>query len=142
MISYEIQEKTRLIYENEKFIVFAPFASRSAFETRIFPKVHSARFEILDSNDSIFFAEAIRASLGKLFYGLENPDYNFFIHTAPVKNTEDFGHYHWHLEILPKTAIWAGFEIGTGIEISTITPEDAAQFLREAEIKEEISYPT
>jgi galactose-1-phosphate uridylyltransferase len=31
---------------------------------------------------------------------------------------------------VPKTAIMAGFEIGTRIEISTIEPERAAEYLR------------
>jgi len=35
------------------------------------------------------------------------------------------------LNILPKTNIWAGFELGAGIEISTIEPEKATEFLRE-----------
>ncbi|PJE69264.1 DUF4931 domain-containing protein, partial [Candidatus Shapirobacteria bacterium CG10_big_fil_rev_8_21_14_0_10_38_14] len=36
----------------------------------------------------------------------------------------------WHWTILPKTAIPAGFEIGTRMEISTIEPEKAAEYLR------------
>ncbi|MBI4385639.1 galactose-1-phosphate uridylyltransferase, partial [Candidatus Parcubacteria bacterium] len=51
-------------------------------------------------------------------------------HTAPSTSEEDYRHYHWHLEIIPKTQVWAGFEIGTGIEISTISPEMAAAYLR------------
>jgi len=65
---------------------------------------------------------------------LKNPDYNFFLHTAPVKNGHTYDRYHWHFEILPKTAVWAGFEIGTGIEISTIRPENAAAFLRKIKV--------
>ena len=64
------------------------------------------------------------------FQGLGNPSYNYFIHTSPAGHTEALRHYHWHMEILPKTAIWAGFELGTGIDISTIAPEKAAAFLR------------
>lgn len=131
MLEYEIQNKVRVIYENELFVAFAPYASRTAFEVRIFPKKHSAWFEDMGPGDRLFFAGALRASLAKLHKGLGDPDYNFFLHTAPVGDRKNFDHYHWHLEIIPKTSIWAGFEIGTGIDISVIAPETAAGFLRE-----------
>lgn len=131
MVRHEIKEKKRVIYENEAFVVFAPYASRAAFETRVFPKFHAPHFEEMSDREREACAGALRAALAKLYKGLKNPDYNFFIHTAPANNAKKFSHYHWHMEILPKTGIWAGFEIGTGIEISTIAPESAARFLRE-----------
>lgn len=134
VLKFEQQEKARVIYESNRFIVIAPYASRSAFEMRIFPKAHSAHFEEMDGGERREFARALRIALAKLARGLNSPDYNFFLHTAPVKDRKVHGHYHWHLEIVPKTAIWAGFEIGTGIEISTIAPEDAAEFLRKIKL--------
>jgi UDPglucose--hexose-1-phosphate uridylyltransferase len=68
-------------------------------------------------------------ALKSLFIGLEDPAYNFFIHTAPADGQE-YTHYRWHIEIAPRTAIWAGFELSTGIEVSTLAPEAAAPFLR------------
>lgn len=128
ILKYELRAKERIVFENKSFIVLAPFASKTAFELRIYPKHHSAHFAELGVRDRQLFANAIHSALFKLYKGLKNPDYNFFLHTAPVSGKN--GHYHWHFEILPKTAIWAGFEIGTGIEISTIAPESAAKFLR------------
>lgn len=130
MVRHEIKEKKRVIYENDVFAVFAPYASKIAFEMRVFPKFHSPHFEEMSSRDREACADALRAALAKLYKGLKNPDFNFFIHTAPVGESKEFRHYHWHLEIIPKTGIWAGFEIGTGIEISVIAPETAAAFLR------------
>lgn len=130
MLAYEHEAGERIIYENDACAVFAPYASHTAFEVRIFPKHHAARFETADAVTRAGVADALRVALAKLFIGLEDPDYNFFIHTAPTKNPAALEQYHWHIEIIPKTAIWAGFEIGTGIEISTITPETAAEFLR------------
>lgn len=134
MLRYDLRERTRVIYESDGFAAVAPFASRTAFETRIFPKEHQARFEDVAPDAEEEFARVLRMALAKVYRGLGNPDYNFFLHTAPVKNGDSFGHYHWHLEIIPKTAVWAGFEIGTGIEISTIAPEDAAAFLRNIKV--------
>lgn len=131
LIAYELEAGERLIYENDYCAVFAPYASKAAFEMRIFPKKHRARFEEAVAEERVSVADALRISLAKLAGGLNDPDYNFFFHTAPVAAVgENFSHYHWHIEIVPKTAIWAGFEIGTGIEISAIAPEDAAEFLR------------
>ena len=134
MVRYDIKDKKRLIYESKHFVALAPFASRTAFELRIFPKTHQSRFEDIAPDEQADFAHVLRVSLAKLYRGLNNPDYNFFLHTAPVKNSHSYGHYHWHFEILPKTAIWAGFEIGTGIEISTIKPENAAAFLKKIKV--------
>jgi UDPglucose--hexose-1-phosphate uridylyltransferase len=134
MLGYDLREKKRLIYESDHFATIAPFASRTAFEMRIFPKMHQQHFEDIAPEEQADFAHILRVSLAKLYRGLKNPDYNFFLHTAPVKNSRSYGHYHWHLEILPKTAIWAGFEIGTGIEISTIKPENAAAFLKKVKV--------
>src|SRR3989344_743686 len=133
MIDFETKEKARVIFENDDFVVFAPYASRAAFEIRIFPKIHRAEFETISEDEILPFAEALQRSLTVLYHGLNNPSYNFFIHTAPTDG-RDYGYYHWHLEIFQKTSIWGGFEFGTGIEISTIAPEDAAAFLKSVKI--------
>ncbi len=130
MIDFELKAQERIIYENEEFFAVCPYTSRSAFEVVVSPKIHSANFELMSGGSRKLFARALRVSLHKLFKGLNNPDYNYFIHTAPADGKNNYRYYHWHVEILPKTAIWAGFEIATGIEISAIRPEDAAAFLR------------
>jgi len=72
----------------------------------------------------------LQAALKKVERRLKDPDYNFFIHTSPVKNKKKYGHYHWHIEILPKISISAGFELGTGIEITAVDPDEAAKILK------------
>ncbi|MDP3963619.1 MAG: DUF4921 family protein [bacterium] len=129
LLSYERKEKKRIVFENAHMIVMAPYASRSAFELRLFPKRHGPHFEEMTSGQEHAAAEALHAALWKLHKGLKNPAYNYFVHTAPTKGHQH-DHYHWHIEIIPKTQIWAGFEIGTGIEISSIAPETAAAYLR------------
>lgn len=130
MLDWERKVKERIVYENDNFIALCPYASVTAFEIVIAPKMHSSCFEMLSDIERLHTANALRVSLRKLFKGLRNPDYNFFIHTSPCQRAEDYHYYHWHIIILPKTAVWAGFELGTGIEISSIRPEDAAAFLR------------
>lgn len=130
MMEWDMEEGSRVVYENKEFVVIAPFASRVAFELRIYPKEHHAYFERIKEQEKLQLAQAIKEALSRIFKGLNDPAYNFYVHTAPCDG-KDYGHYHWHFEILPKTSTWAGFELGTGIEISTVEPEAAAKYLRE-----------
>jgi UDPglucose--hexose-1-phosphate uridylyltransferase len=132
MLEWDLEDGRRIIFANKEFVVLAPFASRVAFEVRIYPREHHAYFERIKDNEKDLLAEAVQVALKKFFIGLNDSAYNFFIHTAPCDG-KDYGHYHWHFEILPKTSTWAGFELGAGIEISTIEPEKAAEYLRNIE---------
>jgi len=129
MLAWEMEQKTRIIFENKDFLALAPFASRVAFEIRIYPKEHHAYFERITDAEKWSLAETFNVAISKLYKALNDPPYNFFLHTAPCDG-KNYDHYHWHFEILPKTSTWAGFELGAGIEISTIEPEKAAEFLR------------
>jgi len=130
MIEYEKKEKKRIVYENKGAIVFTPFVSREPFELRIFPKKHLPFFENTLDEDLEFVVEALQKSLAKIEKKLGDPDYNFFIHTAPVSGKNKHKHYHWHIEIQPKISISAGFELGTGIEITVVDPDQAAKILK------------
>ena len=129
MMEWDREDKRRVVYENKEFVVLCPFASRAAFEMRIYPKEHHPYFERIKDAEKEQLANALQVALNKLFKGLNDPAFNFFLHTAPADG-KDYGHYHWHFEIVPKTAVWAGFELGAGIEISTVEPEKAAEYLR------------
>jgi len=129
MNQWERKVKKRVVFENEEFTVVCPFASKSAFQMIISPKNHLSHFERANEKEKEQLAEAFQASLKKLYKGLRDPAYNFYLHTAPCDG-KDYSFYHWHWTILPKTSIWAGFEIGTRMEISTIEPEKAAAYLK------------
>jgi UDPglucose--hexose-1-phosphate uridylyltransferase len=129
MAEYESEHKVRVVYENEHFIAFCPFASRGAFEIMILGKRPNPYFERITSEEKFACAEVLQKSLQALYAGLNDPAYNFYIHSAPCDGRE-YPHYQWHIEILPRTSTWGGFELSTGIEISTIQPEVAAEYLR------------
>jgi len=128
MISWERRVNKRIVFENNEFLVICPFASKVAFEIIITPKKHLSSFEVVTEEEKWQLAEAFQAALGKLYRGLNDPPYNFYLHTA-LCDGKGYPHYHWHWTILPKTSTWAGFEIGTRMEISTIEPEKAATYL-------------
>ncbi len=129
------EQKTgeRVIAENDHFLVYAPFASRTPFEASILPKWHASHFEAMTDDQRKSFARALKELTARLYRGLNDPPFNFYIHTAPNHSGADLD-YHWHLEVLPKLAIAAGFELGSGIMINVVTPESAAEFLRNVDI--------
>ena len=65
----------------------------------------------------------------RLSEGLDNPDYNMIIHTAPVDD-EHKTYFLWHIQIIPRLTLAAGFELGSGIYINTALPEETAAFMR------------
>ncbi len=130
MIAQELKEKKRVVYKDDGIVVIAPFASRSNFELRIFPKKHSAYFEKIGDREQVHLAAAMRFVFSKIYKKLGDPAFNFFIHTAPTIKGRDYGHYHWHMEILPKFSTYGGFELGTGMDIIAVAPERAAEILK------------
>jgi UDPglucose--hexose-1-phosphate uridylyltransferase len=78
-------------------------------------------------------AEILKTILLKLHFGLEGPDFNLTINTAP-RGDEDAEYFMWHIAILPRIATTAGFELGSGMSINTVLPEAATEFLRAVEI--------
>lgn len=136
LIELEMKQKTRVVYENEHFIAFCPFAADFPYEVQIFPKDSTSHFVNVPDNQFSSLGQALSIVLGKLRVALGNPAFNFFIHTAPIEtelaNIQDF--YTWHIEILPKVKVDSGFELGTGIELNVVDPDDAAQLLRETNV--------
>ena len=130
IISYELAEEARVVTENDSFVAVCPYASRFPFETWILPKRHYSHFSDLDKHDVPRLTQIMKTVLGKLNKALENPPYNYLIHTNPLKEP-DSNFYHWHIELMPKLTRVAGFEWGTGFYINPVPPEEAARFLRE-----------
>jgi UDPglucose--hexose-1-phosphate uridylyltransferase len=131
LLDRELRLKERLILETPDYVVLAPFASRFPFEMMLLPRCHSSSFlHHARDGDISSLADAMRRTLLLLHLAANNPDYNMVVHTAPPRdNCLDY--FHWHIEILPRLATPAGFELGTGIYITTAIPEETAAFLRE-----------
>jgi UDPglucose--hexose-1-phosphate uridylyltransferase len=132
-VKQEISDGERVVIQNDSFISLEPFAPRFPFETWILPRKHQSAFEAISKEDIPALAGILLETLQRLSKALNNPPYNYILHTSPVDNdyTEE---YHWHIEIMPKLTRVAGFEWGTGFYINPTTPEDAAVYLKEIEI--------
>jgi UDPglucose--hexose-1-phosphate uridylyltransferase len=129
MLKEELKAKKRVILENEKFVAYHPFASRSPFETWIVPKRHNACFGSITEGETKLLASVTRTILRKIHDRLGDPDYNLIIRTAPIKDTQE-DYYHWYVQILPRLTTPAGFELGSGVYINTSLPEETAKFMR------------
>ena len=129
-IDWEKKQKVRVIAESKHAIAFAPFVSRNSFEVKIFPKAHRPFFENTQDAELEDIAGLLQRVLRKVEGKLYDPDYNFYIHTAPVDGKERNKFYHWHIEVIPRWSVPAGFEYATGIFINVVDPDVAAKILR------------
>jgi UDPglucose--hexose-1-phosphate uridylyltransferase len=132
LLAQELAERTRVVVENEAFVVLSPYAARSPFELLMLPREHRSSFESSTEADLRAFASALRTSLRKLDLALERPAYNFWLHTQPMREPPSAS-FHFHLELKPVLSLFAGFEWGSGFTINPIPPEEAAAFLQKTE---------
>lgn len=133
IIRQEIEDKERVIDENEHFLAFAPFSSCAAFEMCIIPKEHRDSFDRIRDSEIESLAKILKGTLLRMSSLLNNPPYNFIVHTSPIEKFE-LPNYHWHIEIMPRLTRVAGYEWGTGFYIVFTSPEKAAKYLREVKI--------
>ncbi|MDT8271946.1 MAG: HIT domain-containing protein [Desulfomonilia bacterium] len=129
IIRQEIQFESRVIAETTTFLAIEPFAPKVAFETWILPKRHIPRFENIEPREIHDLAIIFKEILLRLDKGLNLPDYNYAIHSAPFGNEVD-PYYHWHIEIMPRLESRTGLEWGSELYINATPPEDAAKYLR------------
>jgi len=123
----EPRNGSRMIWEDQASVAFAPYASRSPFEVWVVPREHAADFAAASDKDIESTAEALRQVLGRLAC-LDGPPYNLVLHTAPLRERVD-GTYHWHWEIHPRLREIAGLELGTGLPVNPVSPEEAVEEL-------------
>jgi UDPglucose--hexose-1-phosphate uridylyltransferase len=128
----ERRDRSRVIHENEEFLVFAPFAPRSPFETWVLPKRHESNYEAEPKERLALCAQAVRTTVRRLDGALGSPPFNFIVHSNPLRDPPSPS-YHWHIEIMPALTQVAGFEWGSGFHINPVPPEEAAEFLRKVQ---------
>ena len=111
-----------------RHVAFAPFASRSPFEIWVVPRRHEAGLRADDRDGRPGDRRGAPAGPRRLAAGLDGPPYNLVLHTAPLREQVD-ATYHWHWEIHPRLREIAGLELGTGLPVNPVSPEDAVEEL-------------
>ncbi|KAL0464311.1 UNVERIFIED_CONTAM: Ribose-phosphate pyrophosphokinase [Sesamum latifolium] len=131
----QVKQDDLLIDESSHFISIVPFAATFPFEIWIVPRDHSSHFHELDNDKALDLGGFLKLMLVKMSLQLNNPPYNFMIHTAPLQiDSTELPFTHWFIQIVPQLSGVGGFELGTGCYINPVFPEDAAKVLREVRI--------
>ncbi len=124
VLDIEVRTKERLIMNESGFVAIAPFGSRFSYESWIVPSEHESSFGEASDERLKYLAKFLLKLLKSYRMELNGFSYNLIIHSI-----EDHD-FHWHIEILPRLVGLAGFEVGTGYYINTVSPETAAEKLR------------
>ncbi|MBI3014445.1 MAG: galactose-1-phosphate uridylyltransferase [Candidatus Tectomicrobia bacterium] len=133
VLTDELEEETRIVAQNSGYVAFVPYAALSPFHLWIFPRRHRSFFGGLEDLELEPLAELLRLTLAKLYYGLNNPDYNYVVRSVPAVDPKR-EYFHWYMSIVPRLSKAAGFELGSGMFINTALPEQSARLLRETQI--------
>jgi UDPglucose--hexose-1-phosphate uridylyltransferase len=127
----ELAGGDRMIEANDAFVAFVPFAALSPYHIWIFPRRHASSYDAITPAEIAELAPLLHRVLCRLHVALEDPDFNFGIRSAPISEANSH-YFHWYLAIVPRVSHVAGFELGSGIFINSMLPEDAAARLRGA----------
>ncbi len=113
----------RFIAENRGMIAFAPYASMHNYEVWIMPKQHLDNVTELNSGERLDMANLLKKILRKI--NLLRLPYNYYFHQVIADPNQ-----HLYLKITPRGSVWAGVEIGSGLIINHVSPEEAAEYFR------------
>ncbi len=130
MIAEELAAGDRLVCETEHFVAFCPYAALVPFQILILPRRHASAYDDITPAELQDLAKILQQVLGALHRGLNNPDYNYTVRSVPTDDAAT-DYFHWYLSVMPRASKIAGFELGSGMFINTVMPEESAAFLRE-----------
>lgn len=130
IVERELDAQERIVATNKDFVALCPYAAHVPFETWILPRSHQSSFGQAEPYRLASLAALLKDVLQRLTVELDNPDYNLSIDTAP-RGDEEKSYFLWHLRVLPRLSEPAGFEMGSGMSINTVLPEESAKCLRE-----------
>ena len=133
VLKSELDSGERIVAESDHYLVFVPYAAYSPFTMWIFPKRHCSSFCHITPEEMTDLSIILRKSLRKLYFGVNDPDYNYIIRSSP-KGYNFSAFFHWYLTIVPRLTRTAGFELGTGMFINPSIPEENAEYLRNIEV--------
>jgi len=113
----------RAVWEDSRIACFTPYASMHNYECWIIPKRHVDNITQLNKRERESFAKILKHVLTRICE--LNLAYNYYFHQVVHDDNQ-----HLYMKITPRGSMWAGVEIGSGIIINPIPPEDAAEFYR------------
>jgi UDPglucose--hexose-1-phosphate uridylyltransferase len=125
LVQQEVRMRERIVAIDDEVVLMAPYGARVPFQLLIAPRTPRMRFE----GDGPTGATMLHDALGRLSRRLgAAPPLNLWVRTAP-RGAEQFC---WRIDILPRLTHLAGLELGAGVNLNIVAPEQAASELRDA----------
>ena len=131
IIEQECQARERVVHENRACVTLAPYASRHPFELWLLPRRHAPGIGQVEPTDMRHLAAALKDALLRLKEALSDPPYHYHLLMAPC-NLDEVEHVHWSIAITPRLALPGALELGCGMFVNPVPPEEAARSLRAA----------
>lgn len=139
MMGDEIKAGSRVICENDSFIVFLPFFSEYPYGVYIVSKRHIKNFTEMTDAEKTDLAAILKETAGTLdsLFGFVFP-YMMCMYQNPVNTGEDTSYHHFHIAFYPpmrsadKIKFCASSETGAWAHCNPTAPEEKAEELREA----------
>ncbi len=129
VIEREQRENTRIVIDNEQFLVYCPYASRADYHIRLVPKL-GGNFRDIKADMVTDLARLIN-DVFRRYRAIGIPSYNMHIRTAPI-HADGLDGFRWYIDVLPHVSTPGGLELSTGLYVITTLPEDAATAFRDA----------
>jgi UDPglucose--hexose-1-phosphate uridylyltransferase len=123
LVQEEVRARERIVAIDDDAVLMAPYGARVPFQLLLAPRVPRMRFE----DDGPTGAALLRDALSRLARRFDtNPPLNLWVRTAP-RGAE---HFCWRIDILPRLTYLAGLELGAGVHLNIVAPEQVAAELR------------
>ncbi len=129
VLAAEERAQVRLVESSADYVAFVPFASPAPYQVRIQPRLPKASWDEVSLEELLPLATLLPKLLRRLDAELAEPDFNITIACAPPGRST-LRYFSWHLDVVPRTTVEGGFELGSGMKINTVLPEQAASNLR------------
>ena len=124
LVQEEVRRRERLVAVDDEAVLLAPYASRGPYQLMLAPRRPRARFEDDGPLGAGLLADALRRLQAR--FGAV-PALNLWVRTAP----RGADHFCWRIDVVPRLAPLAGLELGSGVHLCIVAPEQAAAELRE-----------
>jgi UDPglucose--hexose-1-phosphate uridylyltransferase len=125
LVQEEVRLRERIVAIDDDAVLMAPYGSRLPYQLLLAPRAPRMRFE----DDGPTGAALLHEGLQRLARLLgASPPLNLWIRTAP----RGADHFCWRIDVIPRLTHMAGLELGTGVHLNVVAPEQAAAALRDA----------
>ncbi|MFH1247344.1 MAG: DUF4931 domain-containing protein [Candidatus Micrarchaeota archaeon] len=121
--SYCSLARENVVFQNSEFAVVRPSFARFELECWVIPKKHIYNFIQFNEKTALAFMETLQETVKRIKRKTEN--YNIVFH-ASCKNKK----IHFHAEVYPRTSVYAGLELGTGIIANIMDDKTALKILK------------